>query len=62
MKKPRSPSPKKRASGEIERIRQLFEESDERVAKYFQKLEGDPAHVARRPTSSGHGKDSSALE
>ncbi len=62
MKKSRGLSPKKRASSEVERIKQLFEESDERVADYFQKRERDPAHVARRPTSGQNGKDSSALD
>ena len=44
----REPIPKKRMSAE-ERIRELLEESDEQVTRFFQRFSSEP--IARRPAS-----------
>ena len=47
---------KERPSGEFERIRKLFEESDEQVARFFRQFEPEP-HVASRHLPKGPAKD-----
>lgn len=55
MRKPRGRSPEKAAPNQSERIRELVEESDERVAAYFREMEV-ARHVTLRTTPGGRRK------